>query len=338
MQKRHACNFVLGIVLISALGTYILSPYAALHIIKSSILDQNFEKLWHYLDIEQIRESIKAQVRKTAVHKITRDEIIDQFAALALPADISHADSMIDLYLSREAIKNRFIKIDFMEYSNISYHTEYKSPNRLNLYLGLYLPAEDSTEATLSLQRRGFSGWQITNIQIDNTKLLKLAKLLKLEFTDEAENLSDYGFSTPEEDKKKMQRLQEEYLAEELYQQSLEYTNIYLILYEFSIKMHKTASKNTLPGIKFKIKNAGEKIVKSITVTVYFEDEKGSIIHEEIYSPVYASNIKSSRPLKPGYIWELEKDEFFPAKSVPSEWKVGAGYARITAIEFTNQD
>jgi len=38
--------------------------------------------------------------------------------------------------------------------------------------------------------------------------------------------------------------------------------------------------------------------------------------------------------LRPNYIWQQVDDQFYTAKSVPSEWKPGNAQATITEVEF----
>jgi hypothetical protein len=67
----------------------------------------------------------------------------------------------------------------------------------------------------------------------------------------------------------------------------------------------------------------------------YFKDAQGTIIHEEKFDPVHQSSfcIDDCPPLKPGYIWQMERGKFYKAESVPTEWKAGAAEAKITDIE-----
>ena len=72
---------------------------------------------------------------------------------------------------------------------------------------------------------------------------------------------------------------------------------------------------------------------------MYFKDAKGNVIAEETYYPVLVSEFsfgRDNKPLKPNYIWQLERGKFYRADSVPDEWKEGAVSAKITDIEFMN--
>jgi len=108
-------------------------------------------------------------------------------------------------------------------------------------------------------------------------------------------------------------------------------------LYDLKAKMYSIYLNDKIPGVEFKIKNNGNRILKEVEVTVYFKNIKGTIISEEKYHPVFVSEYsygRNNKPLKPNYIWQQEKGHFYKADSVPAEWKTGSVSANITNIEF----
>lgn len=110
-----------------------------------------------------------------------------------------------------------------------------------------------------------------------------------------------------------------------------------VILYDLSAGYYKTYSDENVPGVTFKIKNKGDRILKKVEVTVYFKDSTGTIIAEEDYFPVLVSEYSFSgdnKPLKSNYVWQMERGKFYKAESVPSEWEEGAVSAQITDIEL----
>lgn len=114
-----------------------------------------------------------------------------------------------------------------------------------------------------------------------------------------------------------------------------------LELYEFTAKKYETALDGKVPGVEFKIRNRGDKSLDTVKVVVYFKDAQGTTIAEEDFTPVLVSEYNFSgdnKPLKPGYIWQLEKGKFYTAKSVPSEWKEGAAEAKIVRIKFSKAE
>jgi len=112
----------------------------------------------------------------------------------------------------------------------------------------------------------------------------------------------------------------------------------HLELYDVSAKYMDSLLDGQVPGVLFKVRNKGERSLDKVEVTVYFKNANGGVIAEEEYIPVLVSEFSFSgdnKPLKPGYVWQMEKGKFYAAKSVPSEWKEGSVAASITEIRFT---
>lgn len=89
--------------------------------------------------------------------------------------------------------------------------------------------------------------------------------------------------------------------------------------------------------MRFKLKNNGDRVLSKVKVTVYLKDQSGKVIGEEDFYPVIVSSLSLSgnrKPLKPGYIWEIERGKVFTMKDAPTEWQVGNATAKITEIEF----
>jgi hypothetical protein len=108
-------------------------------------------------------------------------------------------------------------------------------------------------------------------------------------------------------------------------------------LYDLKAKYYTTYLDEKVPGVEFKLKNKGDRSLKEVEVTVYFKDANSTIIAEEDYHPVLVTKYSFSgdnKPLKPNYVWQMERGKFYKADSVPSEWKEGSVSAKITNIEF----
>lgn len=119
-----------------------------------------------------------------------------------------------------------------------------------------------------------------------------------------------------------------------------EYIDNYLDIYDTEAKYIDSMLEGKVPGVLFKLKNKGDRSLDMVEVTVYFKDTTGAIIYEEDFHPVFISEFSftDSKPLKPGYIWQMEKDKFYPAKSVPQEWVEGSVNIEITDIRFSKEE
>jgi hypothetical protein len=115
------------------------------------------------------------------------------------------------------------------------------------------------------------------------------------------------------------------------------YINTYLDLYDIQVKYHDSELHGRVPGILFKLKNRGDRQLDKVEVTVYFKDSNGKVISEEDYTPILVSefSFNDDKPLKPGYIWQMESGKYYMAKSVPEEWVEGSVEMKITDIRFS---
>ena len=113
----------------------------------------------------------------------------------------------------------------------------------------------------------------------------------------------------------------------------------YLTLYDVEAKYMESLTEGRIPGVLFKLRNGGDRTLEMIEVTVVFHSAEGAAIAEETYRPVQSSafGVGDHKPLKPGYIWQLESGRFYNAGSVPSEWREGSIDARITDIRFAEE-
>jgi len=111
-----------------------------------------------------------------------------------------------------------------------------------------------------------------------------------------------------------------------------------LRLYDLTSKYYDSMLDGRVPGVDFKIQNAGNRTLNRVKVRVIFQDADGKPIAEEEYSPVWVIqggySMNDDKPLRPNYIWQNEPDKFYSAKSVPSEWQEGKVTATISDIEF----
>jgi hypothetical protein len=107
-------------------------------------------------------------------------------------------------------------------------------------------------------------------------------------------------------------------------------------LYDLEAKFYTTFSNTKVPGVKFKLKNNGDRLLREVEVTAYFKDASGTVIAEERYRPVLAmkKSYSGDQILKKNYIWQMEEGNFYKAEAVPTAWKEGAVEAKVTNIKF----
>jgi hypothetical protein len=108
-----------------------------------------------------------------------------------------------------------------------------------------------------------------------------------------------------------------------------------LEIYDFTAAYHDTY-EGRVPGVNFKMRNKGDKTLNEVKVVVYFKDEVGNTIAEEDFFPVLTGgfSLENKGPLKPGYVWQQERNHFYVAKRVPSEWKEGAATIAVESIDY----
>lgn len=108
---------------------------------------------------------------------------------------------------------------------------------------------------------------------------------------------------------------------------------------EFVAKRIDTYSKKGVPAVRLSLKNNGDRSLDRVEIVVYFQDENGNTIYEEDYNPVLVSEYSfsgNSKPLKPGYVQEMETDKYYTLDSQLSEWQEGRAVAKIVDIQFTD--
>jgi hypothetical protein len=107
---------------------------------------------------------------------------------------------------------------------------------------------------------------------------------------------------------------------------------------EFVAKRIDTYLKKKVPAVRISLKNKGDRSLDKVKVTVYFNDKDGNTIFEEDFHPVLVSKYSfggDKKPLKPGYVKEMQKDKYYTLESVLSAWKEGQAIAKVVDIEFT---
>lgn len=107
---------------------------------------------------------------------------------------------------------------------------------------------------------------------------------------------------------------------------------------EFLAKRIDTYLKKEIPAVRISLKNKGDRSLDKVKVVVYFKDKAGNTIFEEDFHPVLVSKYSFSgdnKPLKPGYVKEMEKDKYYTLESALFDWQEGKAIPKVVDIEFT---
>jgi hypothetical protein len=107
---------------------------------------------------------------------------------------------------------------------------------------------------------------------------------------------------------------------------------------EFSAERIDTYSKKSVPAVRISLKNNGDRSLDKVKVVVYFQDKNGNTIFEEDYHPVLVSKYSfgsDNKPLKSGYVKEMEKGKYYTLDSALTDWVEGKSVAKVVDVEFS---
>lgn len=107
---------------------------------------------------------------------------------------------------------------------------------------------------------------------------------------------------------------------------------------EFVAKRIDTYSKKDVPAVRISLKNNGERSLDTVKVIVYFHDAAGKVIYEEDFFPVNVSeySIRNNKPLKAGYVSEMETGKYYILDSRLSEWDEKKTTIKIVDLKFSS--
>lgn len=121
-----------------------------------------------------------------------------------------------------------------------------------------------------------------------------------------------------------------------------------LELFDFVAKDYKAENTEQVaaPGVTFKLRNNGDKVVTKIWVKVTFLNADGSVASAETIEPlndyVHPAGGQVNDPLMPGEIWQFQDPAFYMTISTGAKWQAdwqpGQGNAVITDIEFADEE
>ena len=103
---------------------------------------------------------------------------------------------------------------------------------------------------------------------------------------------------------------------------------------EVSAKVGLNSSYHgTVPGISdISIKNNGDRDIKELTITVYFQDDSGKNIAEDSFMVIggyFGGDI-----LKANYSWKMENNKFYEFEHLADEVDVSKHTVEISSVSF----
>ena len=127
----------------------------------------------------------------------------------------------------------------------------------------------------------------------------------------------------------------EEKSNQELTDYHKEYIKNKIKLFELEAKVYNKSEYNPkgTPGVKFSIKNLGDKTLNEIEVMVYFLDKNGLAFAEKKFFPVSKLSYGGYKSLKPNYTYRLDEGTFNAIDNLGDEWS-GKIKIEVTNIEF----
>jgi hypothetical protein len=110
-------------------------------------------------------------------------------------------------------------------------------------------------------------------------------------------------------------------------------------VYDIDGRFFDSILDGRVPGIRFKIKNIGARTLREVRVRLLFKDESGTVIYENDYSPVLAGALyDSDPPLRPNYVWQNDRNQFYSPSGIPSEVDPRKTEVRVIDIEFADAE
>lgn len=152
---------------------------------------------------------------------------------------------------------------------------------------------------------------KIKQLEQENTELKKKLSFYYQELSDKGKSLEKL---TPEQ----------------------EYIKSFMEIYEVDIAYHDFYLSDRAVGVRYKIKNKGNKTLSRVEVLIKYKDKDGLVIYENLLMPIFSSDWNFDddvSELKPNYIYQMEKGKYTVDEKVPDEW-AGTYNIEISKIEF----
>ena len=104
----------------------------------------------------------------------------------------------------------------------------------------------------------------------------------------------------------------------------------------FDIVSYRTnAPMGRVAAVRLKVRNAGDRTVVRLEVTLKFRDTNDEVVRTGRVVPIRDQQLPffQGSVLLPGHLFEMESGRYFAFENVPDSWQVGNVTAEITLIE-----
>jgi tetratricopeptide (TPR) repeat protein len=166
-----------------------------------------------------------------------------------------------------------------------------------------------SSEAGIKNTKKAMQEFAVSELENEAKNFLENKKFQEaLEKYEEIGKIP-YGAGSSEAGIKNTKKAMQEFTEKMGYIDNVEIT-------EFTAKRIDTYTENGIPAVRISLKNKGDRSLDMVKVIIYFQDKGGQTIFEEHFTPVLVSDYSFSdnnKPLKPGYVYEMEMDKFLRA-------------------------
>ena len=162
------------IVVLTAAGGYLGSPYWAVHRFKEAAISANVDKLDAAVDFPAVRESLKSQMSAAMMREMNDDPAMknNPFAGLGMVMMPAIIDKMVDTFVTPDgmaALVRGSKPVDAKKTvsaadPDVDYSYEYVSLDRFRVKL--FNRKSKEKGPSLVFERRGFISWKLIRVEI----------------------------------------------------------------------------------------------------------------------------------------------------------------------------
>jgi hypothetical protein len=165
---------IIGLVLVIVVGYVAAGPYLTISAIKTSIVEQDSEKLSENIDFPNLRQNLKNQLNAVMMKSAVTELKDNPFATLAVGFATKMVDGMVDSFVTPSGLA---AIMEGKKPSKKGSEENITPPKKENLFknarttyvskskFAVWVPNDQGEEAIFILQRDGLS-WKLVNIVI----------------------------------------------------------------------------------------------------------------------------------------------------------------------------